>query len=357
MSVTGRESGVILLVVIGICALALSGCSRSGESTAASSRRHATLRLGYFPNVSHAQALLGVARGDFARAIGDGTELQTSVFNAGPSVIEAIYANRLDVAYIGPAPAINGFIRSRGEEVRVIAGAVENGVLIVANKKRNIPSLEALRGKTIAVPQIGNTQDISARAFVIETLKTRLKDNGGDTQVIPVANPDIETLMSKDQLDAAWVPEPWGSRLVAAGLGTVIAHERDLWPDKHFSLTCVIARRKFLEESPELVQRFLEAHVALTRELQADRQQHAHTINEQLKRLTGKALADEVIAGALGNVEFSVEPDVRTFETYFSKGRILGIFPGDTLDTGKLIDRRPLDAVLKSLTPHKQATP
>ncbi|MCX7718529.1 MAG: ABC transporter substrate-binding protein [Candidatus Sumerlaeaceae bacterium] len=357
MAVHSRKSGIVLMAVIGLCALMFSGCSRSGDSSPATAPRGTVLRLGYFPNVSHAQALLGVARGDFARALGDGTELQTSVFNAGPSVIEALYANRLDIAYIGPAPAINGFIRSRGEEVRVIAGAVENGVLIVANKNRNIPSLEALRGKTIAVPQIGNTQDISARAFVIETLKTRLKDNGGDTQVIPIPNPDIETLMSKDQLDAAWVPEPWGSRLVASGLGTVVAHERDLWPEKRFSLTCVIARRKFLEENPELVRRFLEAHVALTRDLQADRQQYAHTINEQLKRLTGKTLADEVIAGALRNVEFSVEPDVRTFDTYFSKGRLLGIFPGDTLDTGKLIDRQPLDAVLKPPTARNQETP
>ena len=230
-------------------------------------------------------------------------------------------------------------------------------MLIVANSRRNITSLDDLRGKTIAVPQIGNSQDISARSFVLETLKTTLAERGGDTHVIPVANPDIETLMSKDQLDAAWVPEPWGSRLLAAGLARVVAHERELWPDNRFSLTCVIARRKFIEEHPDLVRRFLAAHIAVTRELAADRLKHAHAINEQLGLLTGKTLADEVIEGALRNVEFSIEPDIRTFETFFAKGRLLGVFPGEFLDINQLIDRAPLDAALSGTTPPAEGAP
>ena len=211
------------------------------------------VRLGYFPNVTHAQAVIGVQRGDFQKAIGPDVKLETSTYNAGPSVIEAVFAGHLDIAYVGPSPIINGFIQSKGEEVRVIAGAAFNGVLIVGNKQRNFTKLEDLKGKTIASPQLGNTQDISAKDFVVSYLKTELKDRGGDTEVTPISNPDIENLFAKNQLDAAWVPEPWGSRLISKGLANLIAEEKDLWPAKKFALTNVIVRKEFLDKHPDLV--------------------------------------------------------------------------------------------------------
>jgi len=303
-----------------------------------------TLRLAYFPNVTHAQAVLGVKRGTFQEAIGSGVKLQPTVVNAGPSVIEGIYANAIDIAYVGPSPIINGFVQSEGEEIRVVAGSALNGVLIIGSSKRGIHSLEDLRGKRIATPQLGNTQDISARDFVVSHLGSKLKDNGGDTEVVPITNPDIENLFSKNQLDGAWVPEPWGSRIIGKGFASLLAEEKDLWPHKQFALTNIVVRRKFLEEHPVLVQHVLEAHIRLTRELQQDPMSVADELNAELKRLTTKDLAPKVMAGSLKHTQFDVDPNPESIRKFFEMGKSLGIVPGTSLDLDKLIDSRPLQA-------------
>lgn len=328
------------LAVLMLLILAVTGCSQPGETAAGKKQ---IVRLGYFPNVSHAPAMIGVANGDFEKALGPDVELKSTTFNAGPSVIEAIFGGQLDIAYIGPSPTLNGFIKSGGEEVRVISGAVENGTLIVGSKKRGITTLEQLKGAKIATPQLGNTQDISAKHYVTTVLKATLGTADGETQVIPIANPDIEILFVKDQLDAAWIPEPWASRLVEQGLVTVIAEEKELWPNKRFTLTNVIVRRKFLEQQPDLVKKFLQAHVKVTRELIADRQKFAGVINSETRRLTGKELPAAVIESSLNHVEFSTDPSRESFAAFFEKGRELGLLKADTLDLDKLIDRRLLD--------------
>ncbi|MEI7635240.1 MAG: ABC transporter substrate-binding protein [bacterium] len=309
------------------------------------------VRLGYFPNVTHAQAVIGVQRGDFQAALGTEVKLETSTYNAGPSVIEAIFAGHLDMAYVGPSPTINGFIQSKGEEIRVVAGSAANGVLVVGNSKRGISKLEQLRGKKIATPQLGNTQDISAKYFVVHTLKSSLKEKGGETEVIPINNPDIEILFEKDQVDAAWVPEPWGSRLIANRLGALIAEEKDLWPEKKFVQTNIIARRRFLEDHPELVKKILCAHVKLTNEMRQDSARHADDLNNSLKRLTGKNIPRDVIVSALGYVEFTTDPVAQSYQSFYEKGRELKLLRGDALDLGKLIDTRLLNEVVASCAP------
>jgi NitT/TauT family transport system substrate-binding protein len=300
------------------------------------------VRLGFFPNVTHAQALLGVGRGDFDRAFAPDARVTSQTFNAGPAVIEALFGGGLDIAYVGPSPAINGFIRSKGEEVRVVAGAAANGVLIVANKKRGLNSLDDLRGKKIATPQLGNTQDISAKYYVVETLKSQLRERGGETDVVPVQNADIEILFEKDQLDAAWVPEPWASRLVHQGTGVILAEEKDLWPGKEFALTNVIVRREFLEHHPDLVKRFLKAHLTLTAELAADPARHADAINAELRRLTTKQLPAEVMRNALSHVKFTADPSKESLARFHEKGRALGLLPDTPFDTDRLVDTRLL---------------
>lgn len=330
-----------------LLAVVLPGACSDNAPAAEGGNDKTVVRLGYFPNVTHATAVVGVANGDFAKALGPNVELKTSTFNAGPYVIEAIFGSQLDIAYIGPSPTLNGFIKSDGEEIRVVAGAVENGTLIVGSKKRGITKLEQLKGATIATPQLGNTQDISAKAYVTQVLGAKLGSGAGETSVIPVANPDIEILFAKDQLDAAWVPEPWGSRLIESGLVTVIAEEKDLWPEKKFLLTNVIVRRKFLEQHPQIVKDFLKAHVALTKELTADRQKFAATINTEMKRITGKELPPAVIASSLDHVSFSVDPSNTSFESFFEKGKALGLLRADRIDLNTLIDRTLLNEVLK----------
>lgn len=305
------------------------------------------VRLGYFPNITHAQAVLGVSRGDFQKALGDQVALETSVFNAGPSVIEALFAGHLDLAYVGPSPTLNGYLQSRGEEVRVICGSADNGVLIVGSNKRGLTRLEDLRGKKIATPQLGNTQDISAKYFVVHQLKGRLKERGGETEVIPIANPDIEILFEKDQLDAAWLPEPWATRLIERGLVNRIAEEKDLWPDKRFAITSIIARRKFLQEHPDDVRNFLRAHAALTRALEENAERFAPELNAELRHLTGKYLPLSVVRGALGNVAFTTDPGTATFQRFFEMGRELNLIRAGDLDLANLVDDRLLNGVLR----------
>lgn len=314
----------------------MGGCAKKPEGLP-------EVRLGYFPNITHAQAFVGVARGDFEQSLAGKANLRTYIFNAGPAVIEAVYAGQIDIAYIGPAPAINGFLKSKGQEIRVVAGAMNNGVLIVANTKRDIRKLEDLSGKIIATPQRGNTQDIAAQYYISKTLGLPLKEQGGETEVIPVANPDVEILLEKDQLDAAWVPEPWASRLIDRGLVVRIAGEEELWPTGQFNLTNIIVSRKFLESHPDLIEQILAAHVMITREFQADRQKLAGLLNQHMKTLTGKTLPEAVMAAALDNLEFTIRPDRVTFERNFEMARELGFIKDDSLDMDTLFDTKILD--------------
>lgn len=316
------------------------GCS--SEPALGQNGEPVEMRVGYFPNVTHAQALIGISRGDFQKAVGPGTEVTAQTFNAGPAAIEAIYAGHVDIAYVGPAPVLNGFIQSKGEEVRVVSGSATNGVTVVGNKARGITKLEQLKGGRIATPQYGNTQDISAKYFLTRLLGAKLKSKGGETDLFPISNPDIETLFVKDEIDGAWVPEPWGSRLIVRDLVNPIIEEKELWPDKSFAMTSVIARRKFLEEHPGLVASFLQAHILLTRELQQDPQKFAAPINAELKRLTTKTLPEEVVSGALAKTGFDVDPSVASYLQYFEMGKSVGIIKLEKLDTDKLFALEPL---------------
>ncbi len=314
------------------------------------------MRVGYFPNVTHAQALIGVRRGDFQQAVGPEVKITGQTFNAGPAAIEAVYAGHVDIAYVGPAPVLNGFIQSKGEEVRVISGSAQNGVTVVGNKARGITTLEQLKGGRIATPQYGNTQDISAKYFLTNLLGAKLKSKGGETDVFPISNPDIETLFVKDDIDGAWVPEPWGSRLIVRGLVNPIVQEKELWPEGSFAMTSVIARRKFLEKHPALVARFLTAHVRLTQELKQDPQVFVDPINAELKRITTKSLPDKVVSGALEKTGFSVDPSVASYQQYFKMGKEVGIIKIESLDTEKLFALEPLGEAQEAVS-GQQGTP
>src|SRR5438105_669671 len=198
------------------------------------------VRIGYFANLSHAQAVLGVSSGEFERAIAP-AKLSTKVFNAGPSLIEALFAGEIDIGYVGPGPALNAHSKGRGQKIRVIAGAAANGVLIVARKDAGINSIQELAGKRVATPQMGNTQDISAKHYLMQELKQKDLNN-----VLPIANTEQSTLMARKEIDAAWAPEPWGSRLIVEGHGKLLGQEKDLWPNKKFSLTLVVTTPDFL---------------------------------------------------------------------------------------------------------------
>jgi len=265
------------------------------------------LRIGYFPNVTHAQALVGRANGQFEKALGPGARVEWKAFNAGPAAIEALFANAIDLAYVGPNPTVAGYVRSQGEAVRVIAGAASGGASLVVRKDSGIRSAADFHGKRVATPQLGNTQDVALRSWMrANGLKAREK--GGDVQVIPIANPDQLTLFLKGQIDAAWAPEPWAARLVHEGGAQIFLDERDLWPDHQFVITNIVVNPKFLKEHPDVVKNFLRAHVELTEWINKNAAQARQTLNQQLQKETGKPLAQEVLDDAFSRMQVTYDP-------------------------------------------------
>jgi NitT/TauT family transport system substrate-binding protein len=266
-----------------------------------------TIRVGAFPNITHPQAMIGKANGWFEQAMGPQVKIDWKTFNAGPSAIEAMFAGALDMTYIGPNPAINGYVRSNGEALRTVAGATSGGAALVVRQDAGISGVEDFHGKRVASPQMGNTQDVALRAWLIaHGMKTT--DKGGDVQVIPVANPDQLTLFLKKQLDAAWAPEPWASRLVHEANGRIFLDERELWPKGQFVTAQFVVNTKFLHEHPELVKTWLRAHVELTDWINGHLPEAKTILNTQIQKETGKALPGDVLEEAFGRLAVTYDP-------------------------------------------------
>ena len=267
-----------------------------------------TLRIGYFPNINHAQAVIGLGNGDFQKALGSNVKVETFQFNAGPSAIESLLANRIDASYIGPNPAINGYVVSDGKDVRVIAGATSGGASFVVRNDSGINTVKDLGGKKFASPQLGNTQDVALRKYLVDNgFKTT--ENGGNVTVTPVANADILTLFLKKELDGAWVPEPWATRLVKEANGRILVDERDLWPPEGKFVTAhIIVRPDYLKENPDVIKKLITAHVNETQWINSNKEQAIKEFNVQLKKLTGKELPEDVLAESLTRLEFTDDP-------------------------------------------------
>ena len=276
-----------------------------------------TLRIGYFPNLNHAQAVIGLQQdGDFQKILNinsnnttKNVEVESYVFNAGPSAIEALFGGQIDVAYVGPNPAINGYLASNGQDLRVISGAASGGASFVIRNDSGIKSVNDLGGKKFASPQLGNTQDVSLRKFLVDN-GFNTANNGGNVTVVPVTPADILTLMLKKEIDGAWVPEPWATRLVKEANGRIFVDERELWPpDGRFVTANIIARTDYLNENPDIVKQFLQAHINKTIWLNENKDQEAITaFNGALKKITGKTIPDDEIRDALTRLEFTFDP-------------------------------------------------
>lgn len=286
-----------------LVALTLAAC---GGGTSNDNGGRVTLRLGYFPNITHATALAGVETGIFARDLGDGVTLQTAAFNAGPAAVEALFSNALDATYIGPNPAINAYVRSKGEAVRVIAGATSGGAFLVVNP--SVRSAEDLRGKKVASPQLGNTQDVALRGWLKSKGLRTDPQGGGDVSVVPQENAQSLDAFRAGQIAGAWVPEPWATRLVQEGGGTVLVDERDLWPGGKYVTTQLIVRTEFLKKHPDAVERLLRGHVEATAFLNDHPAEAQKAANDAIERLTGKRLASGLVADAWKNMLFTNDP-------------------------------------------------
>jgi NitT/TauT family transport system substrate-binding protein len=265
------------------------------------------IRVGGFPNITHAQAMVGKANGWFDQALGSSAKIQWTSFNAGPSAIEALFAGAIDMTYVGPNPAITGYVRSNGEALRIIAGAASGGASLVVRNDAGIQKPEDFHGKRVASPQLGNTQDVALRSW-LKANGMKSNDKGGDVQVIPMANPDQLTLFQKKELDAAWAPEPWATRLIREGNGRLFLDERDLWPQGQFVITHLIVRTKFLREHPDLVKKWIAAHIELTDWINGHLPEAKNILNQQLQKETGKALRPAILNEAFGRLQITYDP-------------------------------------------------
>lgn len=273
----------------------------------ASSAAQTTIHVGYFPNITHAQPLVGRANGAFEGGLRKYATIDWKTFNAGPAAIEALFAGAVDLIYVGPNPTITGYIRSQGTALRVVAGAASGGAALVVRPAANIHSVADFHGKRVASPQLGNTQDVALRSWLLRN-DLKSTDKGGDVQVIPLANPDQLTLFQKGELDASWAPEPWATRLIQQGGAQLFLDERSLWPNGRFATTEVVVRTAFLQQHPDIVKRWLAVHVELTQWTQKNKAQAKTLLNQQIAKDTGKALPANVLDEAFTRVEVTYDP-------------------------------------------------
>jgi NitT/TauT family transport system substrate-binding protein len=304
------------------------------------------IRVGYFPTITHAQAVIGMASGFFQKELGDEAQIEPLIFNAGPSVIEALFAGELDLAYVGPNPALNGYIKSRGEALKIVAGATSGGAALVVREGAHITVPADFHKKKIASPQLGNTQDVALRAWLTRNGLV-VGEKGGDVQVIPVRNPDQLTLFLAGQIDAAWTVEPWVSRLVMEGAGKIFLEEGSLWPGGEYATAQVIVSRKFLDKHPGLVKKWLRGHVRVTQWINNHRAESRAVIRKELKRLTGASIGTGILERSFDKLKITWDPIRSSLDTYCARAFEQGFLGDQRPNLSGICDLRLLNEVLK----------
>jgi NitT/TauT family transport system substrate-binding protein len=334
-------SAAIVIFVVG-SSLALSD-KPLFSSDRADSRPSDVLRIGYFPNFNHAQAVIGVGNGDYQRELGN-IRVERQIFNAGPAAVEALLARQIDVAYVGPNPAINGYLASEGQ-IKVIGGVSSGGAVFVVRNDAGIDSADDLAGKRLASPQLGNTQDVSLRTFLHDNgYDVRLL--GGDLQIVPAKPGDILTLMIKKEIDGAWVPEPWGARLVREANASIFLDERELWPEGKFSTSLIICRADYLQSNPDTIKKLLSAHIEETAWVNANKEEAIRAFNVEIEKIIGSEIPSEDLLDALGRMEFTYDPLKESVSKSASDAFEVGLLGDVEPNLDGMFDLRLLNQVL-----------
>jgi NitT/TauT family transport system substrate-binding protein len=281
-----------------------------------------TLRVGYFPNVTHAQGVIGShstreQRGWFEQRLGPEVTIQWCAFNAGPSAMEAIFAGSIDLTYVGPNPALNAFIRSEGDEIRVLAGSALGGAALVVPGDGRITQTGQFKGLRLATPQLGNTQDVAARAW-LKQQGYRVSLTGGEVLVLPTANPEQLSLFQQGKLDAVWTVEPWVSRLELEAKGRVFLEQPDA------VTTVLVSSVKFLKAHPALVAKFKAAHQELTTWLNEHPDEARARVRAGLSAEMRREMSAAIVASAWGRLKFSDEVTQKQFEALVTEAQSVG---------------------------------
>ncbi|HEV3244421.1 MAG TPA: ABC transporter substrate-binding protein [Chthoniobacterales bacterium] len=293
------------------------------------------IRVGHFPNITHAQGVIAHAltrqgKGWFEQRLGPDTKIEWFVYNAGPSAMEAIFANSIDLTYVGPGPALNAYTKSHGEEIRLIAGAANGGSGLIVQPDSNLKSPADFRGKRIATPQLGNTQDISCRAWLTDG-GLKITQLGGDAQVLPTQNPDQLGLFKAKKIDAVWTVEPWLSRLEEEASGKALVEEKET------ATTVLISSVKFLNQQRDLAKKFAQAHAELTDWIAKNPDEAQSLIKAELLEETKSDMAPQIIASAWKRIVFTSETP-RTSVEKFMQNSVKAGFIKTAPDLSKLFE-------------------
>jgi NitT/TauT family transport system substrate-binding protein len=337
-----RSSTLGLLVSSLVTATLLTAACGGGDSpSAGSGDASTTVRLGYFPNVTHATALVGVESGIFKNALG-ANGLQVKTFNAGAAAVEALFSGALDATYIGPNPAINAYAQSGGEAIRIISGATSGGAALVVRQGINGPA--DLKGKKLATPQRGGTQDVALRQWLkTNNLKADL-EGGGEVSITPQENAQTLETFRSGQVDGAWVPEPWATRLVQEGGGKVLVDERTLWPGGRFVTTHLVVRTKFLKDHPDAVRRLVDGQVQANELVNSNPAEAQRLVNQAITTVTGRGIAPAVLEAAWKNLEFTNDPVASSLTASADHARTVGLL--GRVDLAGIYDLTLLNQVL-----------
>ena len=274
----------------------LTGCGTEKETK--------EMHIGYFNNITHPQALLMKAEGSLQKHIGDSITLKWTAFNAGPAEVEALFSGDIDIGYMGPVPAVSANVKSQGDVV-ILSGATKGGAILVTKKDSDIQSIKELSNKTVAIPQLGNTQHLCLLSLLEEN-GLRPVSSGGNVTVSAVANADVSNMMERGDIDAAFVPEPWGATLLEQGAKLLLDYDK-IYMEGTYDVALAVVRKEFMEANPDLVDKFLEAHKAATKKITEEHENSLKTINAELKDATGKSLNDTIITEAFKRIQVSTE--------------------------------------------------
>ena len=303
-------AGIILLSALGVALD--SGTSNDNK-----------LRIAYFPNIGHSIPIVGMEKEFFQTSVGNLTLIETRVFDSGPQAIESLFANSVDLAYVGPGPAINGFLNSENNNVKILAGAASGGASFIVHPESEIYSASDFAGKKIAAPQIGNTQDVSLRHYLSEN-GLKPAEKGGSVVIYNIPNPDIYTLFVKGDLDGAWIAEPWATILETELNGKRLFHEEELWPNHEFASVLLIGNADFVEENPELIKKLLVSHHDTATWINQNPVETRIIFNDFLNSHLGQSLSDNVVDIALSNLVITADPLPDSVHSFAEKADALG---------------------------------
>ena len=319
------------LAGIAIVAIALVLVIGLTQSTVDDSQKK--IRVAFFPSIVHAVPIVGMENQTFAETLNDDLNIEVKIFDSGPQVIESIFSNSVDLAYVGPGPVINGFLKSDGKDLKILASAANGGASFIIQKNSGLESIENYSGKRVAAPQISNTQDVSLRHYLAQNGLTPA-EKGGDVFVLNIANPDIYTLFAKGDIDGAWVPEPWATMLVEELDGVRLFDENEIWPENKFSSVLLIGRSDYIEKNPEVIKKWINANEKTVQWINDNPDESKKLYNQFMNGYMGKTLPEKIVEDSFSNIVITSKPVENSIHIFAERADALGYLGRDgyTLD-------------------------